>query len=134
MRETGTRERERLVSSEKEIKKLLHQALLQDGEMVYALYEYELEEHIDYWYDGLQRDRNEFVFAVTEHSGDTAMVCITKEKKLYVNEEGREWIKGLWGEVYRRNMELLIPVMANELANDIIAVNGVSIAGNQAGK
>jgi hypothetical protein len=29
-----------------------------------ALYEYELEEHIDYWYEGLKSDREQFVFAI----------------------------------------------------------------------
>ncbi len=50
-----------------------------------ALYEYELEEHIDYWYEGLKADRDEFVFAVTENSGDVAMVLITADKTVYIN-------------------------------------------------
>ncbi|MFN6568621.1 hypothetical protein [Dendronalium sp. ChiSLP03b] len=35
-----------------EIANLLRKALLQDGKMELTLYKYELEEHIDYWYDG----------------------------------------------------------------------------------
>lgn len=38
---------------------------MQNGPMAYALYEHELAEHIDYWYNGLVADRNEFVFALT---------------------------------------------------------------------
>ena len=110
----------------KRIEKLLRKALMQDGVMAYALYEHELVEHIDYWYNGLVADRNEFVFAVTENSSDTAMVLITKEKDIYVNEAAREKLSQLWGQAYRPNMKILIPVMAEELANDIIAVNGVS--------
>jgi hypothetical protein len=109
------------------IEKLLRKALIQDGAMEYALYEHELVEHIDYWYKGLLADRNEFVFAVTENSGDTAMVLITKEKDIYVNEAAREKLSRLWGQEYKPNMKRLIPIMAEELANDIIAVNGVTI-------
>ena len=112
----------------KRIEKLLRKALIQNGAMVYALYEHELVEHIDYWYDGLVADRNEFVFVVTENSGDTAMVLISKEKDIYVNEEAREKLLELWGPAYQVNMKVLIPVMAKELADDILAVNGVSIA------
>lgn len=93
--------------------------------MEYALYEHELEEHIEYWYEGLKTDRDEFVFAVTENSGDVAMVLITKEKTVYVNEDAREKICKLWSKNYETNIAFLIPVMADELANDIIAVNGV---------
>ena len=111
----------------KRIEKLLRKALIQDGAMEYALYEHELVEHIDYWYKGLLADRNEFVFAVTENSGDTAMVLITKEKDIYVNEAAREKLSRLWGQAYNPNMKYLIPTMAEELANDIIAVNGINI-------
>jgi len=110
----------------KRIEKLLRKALIQNGEMAYALYEYELAEHIDYWYDGLKKDRNEFVFAVTENTGHTAMVLIEKDKKLYINENGRKKLRRFWGKMYKRNMEILIPRMAEELANDIISVNGVN--------
>jgi len=111
----------------KRIEKLLQKALLQEAPMAYALYEHELVEHLDYWYNGLVADRNEFVFAVTENSGDVAMVLITKEKDVYVNEEARKKLSQIWGLAYRPNMKRLIPVMAEELANDIIAVNGVTI-------
>jgi hypothetical protein len=110
----------------KRIEKLLRKALVQNGAMAYALYEHELVEHIDYWYNGLVADRNEFVFAVTENSGDTAMVLITKEKDIYVNEAAREKLLQLWGQAYHPNMKIMIPIMAEELANDIIAVNGVT--------
>ncbi len=74
----------------KKIEKLLRQALLNNGKMEYALFEFELEEHIDYWYEGLIRDGEEFVFVVTENKGHVAMVLITKEKDIYVNEKARE--------------------------------------------
>ncbi|MEA5573460.1 hypothetical protein [Calothrix sp. UHCC 0171] len=112
----------------KEIEKLLRQALLDNGKMEYALFEFELEEHIDYWYKGLKRDKEELVFAVTENRGYVAMVLITKKKDIYVNQEARTFLMEQWeGEVYRKNMEILIPMMSKELANDILAVNGVKI-------
>jgi hypothetical protein len=113
---------------EKEIADLLNDALLQGGKMEYALYEFELEEHIEYWYEGLKADRDEFVFAVTENSGDVAMVLIMEDKTIYINEDAREKLVELWPQAYTTNMELLIPVMAEELANDILAVSGVKTA------
>ena len=111
----------------KRIEKLLRKALIQNGEMAEALYDYELAEHVTYWYKGLKADQNEFVFAITENSGHTAMVLITKEKTVYVNEAARDKLTEWWGKVYKSNMERLIPMMADQLANDIIAVNGVSV-------
>jgi hypothetical protein len=113
---------------EKEIANLLHDALLQGGKMEYALYEFELEENVEYWYEGLKTDRDEFVFAVTENSGDVAMVLIMEDKTIYINEDAREKLVELWPQAYTTNMELLIPVMAEELANDILAVSGVKTA------
>ncbi len=112
----------------KEIANLLHRALLQGGKMEYALYEHGLKEHIEYWYKGLKADRDEFVFAVTENSGDVAMVLITKEKTIFVNEDAREELGRVWSKAYAANIAFLIPMMADELANDIIAVNGVKTA------
>ncbi len=111
----------------KRIERLLRKALLQDGEMALALYEYELEEHIDYWYRGLKADRDDFVFVVTEHSGDTAMVLIVKRKKIYINEAARQKLAELWGAAYKTNLKRLIPMMARDLAKDILAVNGVKV-------
>ena len=68
----------------KRIENLLRKALIENEEMAEALYEHELVEHIDYWYKGLKRDKNEFVFAVTENTGHTAMVLITKKKKIWL--------------------------------------------------
>ena len=104
---------------------LLRKALLQGGKMEHALYEHELEEHLDYWYEGLKTDRDEFVFAVTENSGDVAMVLITADKTVYLNEDAREQLLKEWPMAYKTNIKRLIPMMAEELANDIISVNGV---------
>ena len=47
--------------------------------MAYGLYKFELQEHIDYWYQELLRDKDEFVFAVTENNSDVAMVLIMSD-------------------------------------------------------
>jgi hypothetical protein len=109
----------------RKIAALLRKALLQGGKMERALYEYELEEHIDYWYEGLKADRDEFVFVVTENSGDVAMVLITADKTVYINEEAREQLSKEWPLAYKTNIKRLIPMMAEDLANDILSVNGV---------
>ncbi|WP_211293283.1 hypothetical protein [Brunnivagina elsteri] len=110
------------------IEKLLRQALLKNGKMEYALFEFELEKHINYWYQGLKRDGEEFVFVVSENTGDVAMLLITKEQDIYVNEDAREQLVLLWDKSYPKNMERIIPRMAEELVNGILAVTGVKIA------
>jgi hypothetical protein len=109
----------------KKITALLRKALLEDGEMAYSLYEYELQEHIDYWYDGLKANRNDFVFSVTENTGHVAMVLIMPDKTVFVNEAARAKLSEFWESSYPANMKLLIPMMARQLANDILSVNGV---------
>lgn len=116
--------------SKKRIENLLRKALLQNGKMEYGLYEYELEEHIDYWYKGLKADRNEFVFVVTENRGHVAMLLITDKKNVYINEAARERLAEFWYKSYNINLERLIPMMAEELANDILSVNGVKTVAN----
>jgi len=111
--------------SKKGIEQHLTKALLQDGEMSYAFYKFDLEEYVDEWYESLQKDKNDFVFAVNENAGDVAMVLVTAEKTLYVNEKAREKLQTVWPESYESNLKLLIPIMADELANDTIPVNGI---------
>jgi len=109
----------------KQIAMLLRKALLEEGEMAQSLYEYELEEHIDYWYEGLKADRDDFVFAVTENSGYVAMVLIMADKTVLINEVARAKLSEFWQRNYRTNMEKLIPMMAKELADDTLYVTGV---------
>lgn len=113
------------------IEALLRQTLVKGGPMGYSLYEYELEEHIDYWYQGLKADKEDFMFALTENSEDIAMVLITSEKTVYISEEAREKLSQFWLEAYTKNINRLIPMMATQLANGIIAVNGVKAMPNK---
>ena len=113
------------VRQKRKIENLLREALLQGGKMELALYEHELEEHIEYWYKGLKADGDEFVFVVTENSGDVAMVLIAKDKTAFINEDARKKLFEFWPRTYDANMKKLIPMMARDLANDILSVNGV---------
>ena len=110
----------------KRIEALLNKALLLDGKMEYGLYEHELEEHIDYWRKGLVDDNDEFVFVVTENSSDVALLLLTNENELFINEEARDKLQQLWpAEAYLYNLKKLIPAMAKQIANGILSVNGV---------
>ena len=76
-------------------KKQLENALINDGEMYYGLYEYELEELLDDMKLSLKKDKDDFIFAVTENSGHVAMVLIDGAEQVYVNESARDKLKSL---------------------------------------
>lgn len=113
--------------TKKQVKENLYNALLLDGEMSYSLFEFELNEHIDYWKEGMIQDKDEFVFIVTENKGDVAMLLITKKGDLFINEDARFKLQSIWkmNGVYKHNIELLLPHMAEQLYNDVFSVNGV---------
>ncbi len=102
--------------------------------MARSLYEYELEENIDYWYDGLKVDRDDFVFAITENRGHVAMVLIMRDKTIYINEDARAKLKEFWTVNYAPNMKLFVPMMAKELADGILSVTGVKVVPDKASK
>lgn len=111
----------------KQIEKTLRQALLLNGSMSYALYEYELIEHIEYWKKGMVRDKDEFVFIVTENNGDVAMLLISKNNELFINEEARKKLQLLWNinGAYEKNIETLLPSFSKQLEKGEFPVNGV---------
>jgi len=113
----------------KDIEKLLRNALINDGKMQYRLYEYELEELLDDMKSSLIKDRDEFIFAITENNNDVAMVLIEKSGKVYINELARNKLKDLWSNAYLYNMNKLIPVFAKQLNDGEIPINGVKTIG-----
>jgi hypothetical protein len=110
----------------------LRKALLLSGEMSYDLFEYELEEHIDYWKKSLKKDKDEFLFVVTENNGDVAMLLMTNKYELFINEKALQRLHEFWEEetVYNYNIEYLLPVMTEQLESGIISVNGVKTTEN----
>jgi hypothetical protein len=108
------------------IEKLLEKALLFDGKMKYGLYKHELEEHINYWSHFMDKDKDVFVFVVTENRNHVAMLLLTNEKELFINEEARSKLQKLWPiDAYVYNLQKLIPLMAQQIEKGIISVNGV---------
>ena len=113
--------------SKKTIAKNLIRTLLDDGTMEYALFEYELKEHIDEYLESKQEDGDDYFFAVTEHTNDVAILLIDKKNKVHVNEKARTLLKKYWNKSYEHNMKIMIPHMADELSKGFLSVNGVKI-------
>jgi hypothetical protein len=115
--------------SAKGIERLLKKALLQEGEMQYRLYEYELKEIIDDLKQSMAEDKDDYIFAITENSGGVAMILIEKSGHTYINEQAREKLKALWPAAYKSNMKGLIPEFARQLNEGEIPINGVKQLG-----
>lgn len=109
----------------KTIAKNLENALVKDGKMRQELYEWEVEEHLAYFQSSLIEDNDDFLFVVTEHTNDVAMLLIEKSGKIHINEAAREKLKELWKGAYLENMKMLIPEFAKQLHEGNLAVNGV---------
>jgi len=113
--------------SKKSIERNLRKALLDDGPLAWALFEYELEEHVEEYAQSKQADGDEYFFAVTEHTNDVAMLLIDEDDNLHVNEDARALLKKLWRDAYRKNLEALIPQMAEELKSGYLFAAGVKV-------
>ena len=105
----------------------LTKALLKGGKMDQALFESELAIYIEDWYESLQADQDEFVFAILEDCGQVAMTMIMKDKTIYANEDARQKLSDLWPETYAKNMQQMIPMMAEILADDVIFFTGINV-------
>src|SRR5438093_13716202 len=86
------------------IERLLEQALMHDGEMQQELYEFELEELLDYLNSSMAKGKDDYIFAVTENGGHVAMVLIERSGQVYTNEQAREKLKAFWRAAYEHNM------------------------------
>jgi hypothetical protein len=116
-----------MLSRTKEISDLLSKALIQKGQMDYDLYKFELEENLQKWCADLDADRNNFVLVVTENSESVAMVLISKDKTVYVNEDGREKLSTIWNLNYENNVNLLLPAMADDIDSGFFSVTGITM-------
>ncbi len=114
--------------SKRSIEKLLHKALLEDGPMAQALYEFEFGDRIDELKRSLAQDNEDYLMAITENRGDIAMILIEQSGTIHSNEQAREKLKQLWPMPnYRKNLERFIPEFAKELANGELSITGVSV-------
>lgn len=109
------------------IEKNLRKALLEDGPLTLALFEYELQEHIAEYLQSKHDDGDEYFFAVTEQSNAVAMLLIDDRDAVHINEAARGKLKALWRTSYAGNMQKLIPDMAGELDQGHLFVAGVKI-------
>jgi hypothetical protein len=109
----------------KTIEKNLKKALLNDGIFAWALFEYELEEHLEEYLLSKRADRDKFFFAITEHTNDVAMLLIDENDQVHINEDARTVLKELWSSVYRENIRKLIPHMAEQLDAGYLFAAGV---------
>ncbi|MBI5962734.1 MAG: hypothetical protein HY863_04610 [Chloroflexi bacterium] len=107
-------------------KKYLVRALLDDGAMSKALFEYELQDQTDEFLKSKQEDGDDYFFAITERDNQVAMLLIDGDDKVYVNEEARAVLRTFWQKsVYEHNMQILIPQMVDELSEGYYFVTGV---------
>ncbi|MEO1403896.1 MAG: hypothetical protein AAFV72_21965 [Cyanobacteria bacterium J06635_1] len=105
----------------------LREALIENGPMSRALYEYELEEHINYWHSTLLRDNEDFAIMITERDGQVAMLLIEVDKSLYINEVARGQLKAMWPKAYLPNMIQFIPMIIESLMLGEIFFTGVKV-------
>lgn len=118
----------------KTIEKNLRKALLTEGAFAQALFEYELEEHIGEYIQSKRADGDKYSFAITEHTNDVAMLLIDEGDNVHINEDARTLLKMLWRDAYKKNLQMLIPDMAEELDAGYLYVVGVKVIdGEQAG-
>jgi len=116
--------------SKKSIEKNLRKALLEDGPLIQALFEYELQEHVAEYRQSKRADGDKYFFAITEHTNDVAMLLIDERNHLLVNEDARAMLKKLWRDMYRDNLETLIPQMVGELNAGYLFIAGVKVTQN----
>ena len=90
-----------------------------------ALFEYELEEHIEEYILSRKEDCDDCLFVVTEIDGDVAMLFVDEYERVYINEDAREQLEKEWGKMYRINMNILIPKFADNINAGFISANGV---------
>jgi hypothetical protein len=110
------------------IEKNLRKALLEEGPFAQALFEYELEEHIEEYIQSKQADNDKYFFAITENTNDVAMLLIDESDKVHINEDARALLRKLWRDAYRKNLQMLIPDMARELDAGHLYIAGVKLS------
>ncbi|MBW4553772.1 MAG: hypothetical protein KME35_22085 [Aphanocapsa sp. GSE-SYN-MK-11-07L] len=111
----------------KKIEKLLKQALLQEGKMECQLYEHELIEVLDDLRLSMKRDKDDYIFTVTENRGHVGMLLIEKSGEVHIDEQARERLKVLWPAAYESNIKKMIPDFAQQLYGGDLPINGVKV-------
>ena len=108
----------------KTIEKNLRKALLEDGPLVKALFEFELQEHIAEYIQSKHDDGDQYFFAITEHTNDVAILLIDDQDAVHINEGARSKLKALWRTSYVENFQKLIPNIARQLDSGHLSATG----------
>jgi hypothetical protein len=112
----------------------LRKALLEDGELSYDLYEFEMEYFVDDWYDEMDYDKDDYIFVIDESEGDVAIVLITKEEELLINEEARDRLKLLWSDNYVKNLNDFMPFFLERLSVGVFPIIGLNLINTDSGE
>ena len=115
----------------RELKKVLENALLNDGPMEQLLFEYEFEDMMGELLETLITDKDDYLFALTTHKNDvtghedTAILLLEPNGEVHVNEVARDKLKEIWEGSYVKNMKQLLPDFAKQLHAGDIPINGI---------
>ena len=107
------------------IEKILRKALLEGECFALALFEYELEENLDFYVSSRIRDQDKYFVAITENNNDVAMILINEQNKVLVNKYARKELQNYLGKSYEDNINKLIPKIAKALDQDLIYITGI---------
>jgi hypothetical protein len=113
--------------SKKTIEANLKRVLLDGEPFALALFDYELREHTEEYLQSKHADNDKYLFAVTENSNDVAMLLIDESDTVHINEEARAALQALWRDAYAKNMQHLIPKMAEDLNAGYVFQAGVKV-------
>lgn len=113
--------------SKKGIEANLKRVLLDGEPFALALFDYELREHIKEYLQSRHADNDKYLFAVTENSNDVAMLLIDESDTVHTNEEARAALQALWPDTYSKNIQHLIPLMAEDLQAGYVFQVGVKV-------
>jgi hypothetical protein len=105
----------------------LMRVLLDDEPFALALFDYELREHIEEYLQSKHADNDRYFFAITEHTNDVAMLLIDEDDTVHINEDARAVLRALWRDAYPKNIQHLIPKMAQDLHAGYLSATGVKV-------
>lgn len=111
----------------REISRALRKALLKNEPMSLALYQDKLVEHIDEWYEGLNADQESLAIVLTARDEEVAMVMIDQDKNIHVNEEAKDKLLKMWTKNFTKNMQFLIPGMADHINEAVFSITGITV-------
>lgn len=89
------------------------------------MFEYKLEENLDFYVSSRIRDQDKYFLAITENNNDVAMILVNEQNQVLVNKLARNELQNYWGKSYEDNINKLIPQIAKALDQDLIYLTGL---------